>query len=96
MTVFVRNGNTVAVVNSSGSNSIDVTLDGSGSVLRISNPGANSAYIKTGVGAQTATTSDLHVNNNDETFLRIPVEHTHAAIFIVNAGTLYVIRGESS
>jgi hypothetical protein len=92
MGVFIRGGNSVVVV--AGASSADESLDGDGDVLRIVNNSNNETFVKAGVGAQTATSSDFCVPPKSVAFLAIDyADDTVAMVSPSGSSAVIVMRG---
>jgi hypothetical protein len=94
MTVFLRGGNSVAFSATTSSNSS--SLNGSGDVIRVVNESNTDGFIKTGVGAQTATSSDVYLAPLSTSFLQIDfADDTVAAVATTGTITVRVHRGSA-
>jgi hypothetical protein len=96
MSVFRQSGNTVAIASTSGGANQSFSLSGSGDVLRVVNPSNLDAFIKTGVGSQTATSSDVLVRAGTE--ILIQIDFADDSVGVITPSTpsgLYVARGSA-
>lgn len=62
--------------------------------IRVHNSGASIAFLRTGIGAQTAVTTDVPIPPGVVEVFSVPANHTHAAA-ITSSGTatLYITVG---
>lgn len=94
MTVFRSNSGAVVAGSGGSGVSQNNSLPGAGDVLKVMNTSTLDAYIKTGVGAQTATTSDIVVVAKSEAFLQIDFADDNIAVKTPNSSTnILVMRG---
>ncbi len=70
-------------------------LAGNGESVRVVNDTTSMAFVKFGVGAQTATAADLPIPATSVEVFRIPDNVTHYAVILATGtGNVYFTRGE--
>lgn len=97
----------ISVTNSSSSATLDATdvastptnpgagPSGGNNVMRILNAGPSTVFVRFGVGAQTAVTTDMPIlAGSVELFTKTPATDTVAAITASSTATLYITCGE--
>lgn len=92
--VFYPGGDTSTTEVLAGA-SVGLALDGVGDIARVvyaPNSAPNRAFVRSGVGAQTATFSDFPVSSLEIAYVFIGFDATHFAA-IGQQGPLYVTRG---
>ena len=89
-----RDGATVAI--SASTTSADEAITSGTYQLRIVNPTAVVAFVKTGEGsALTATSADFPVAGGESVIIRKPSNHNIVAVILASStGTVYVTPGE--
>jgi hypothetical protein len=92
---FALNGGTLTVAATTASSSTPYTSGGD--TIRVFNSSANIAFIRSGVGTQTAVITDTPVAPNSVALFTIPHTDTQIGI-ILNAatGTIYVSRSSGA
>jgi hypothetical protein len=92
---FRIGGSTVAV--SCTTTSADETISGHKGQIVVYNAGTVAVFMRTGIGAQTAVTTDYPVAPGSTQTLSIPTNHnTVGAITGSGTATLYVTPGEGT
>lgn len=87
---FRHNANT-NIASTSGGASNSFSLNGAGDVLYAYNSSNLDAYIKTGIGAQTATTADMLVPSKQALFLLIDLADDTIAIATPSASNGFAV-----
>ena len=94
MTVFRQNGATIFT--SANTTSQNNALVGAGGYLKVSNQGAAAClFVRSGQGAQTATTSDLPIAPGEQAILKIDLADDNFAIIThASSCNVAISRGE--
>lgn len=63
--------------------------------IRVYNAGGSLAFLRTGIGAQTAVTTDIPIPPGVVEVFSVPANHTHAAAICASgSATLYITAGK--